>query len=177
LHLASPFVLKEPKDKMEMINPAVNGTLFVLRAASRLAVKPLRVVLTSSIASIAYGSDPTTTIYGDDTWTDPNNPKFPIKTYYESKVLAERAAWDFVNSLPPENKIELATVLPALVLGPMIANNECESVTVIKNMLMGKFFSLLLSQRLNSVMLFILNRKNCRFAKYSNGNLLCIRRC
>ena len=57
-HVASPFPINEPRDKNELIKPAVEGTLHVLRAASRLEIPPKRVIITSSTASIAYGMFP-----------------------------------------------------------------------------------------------------------------------
>lgn len=86
LHVASPFVVAEPRDENELITPAVEGTKRVIAAAQRAGLK--RLVLTSSIVAIIGGH--ASGRYGPDTWSDTNAP---IGTYLKSKPLAERAAW------------------------------------------------------------------------------------
>jgi nucleoside-diphosphate-sugar epimerase len=197
LHVASPFVIDEPKDKMVLITPAVEGTLRVLRAAAKTSPRPARVVVTSSTASIAYGRDvnavePLT----DEDWTILDDPTHPEGAYIQvnyrrfcnfftlltncyqsnlylsylqshrlsiylslslslslylsishslslslsqqSKTLAEKAAWDFVASLPADKRFELATINPTLVLGPMLSGSSCASVDLIRDILTGK---------------------------------------
>lgn len=85
MHLASPFVIAEPKDENEMITPAVEGTKRVIKAAMRAGVK--RMVLTSSIVSMTSGKP--SGKYGSDSWSDTNQA---IGAYSKSKTLAERAA-------------------------------------------------------------------------------------
>lgn len=136
LHVASPFVIDEPADKNVLIVPAVEGTLRVLRAASRLSIKPKRVIVTSSVAAVAYGS--VKPQYTDNDWTVWDDPKHPIGAYVESKVKAERAAWDFLESLPANDRFELATINPTLVLGPMLSQSDCSSVSIIRKILMAE---------------------------------------
>ena len=90
LHVASPFPPKQPKDPDELIVPARDGTLRVLRAA--LGAGAERVVITSSVAAIGGGAteEPLT----EEDWTDLDNPQ--LSPYVRSKTVAERAAWDFV---------------------------------------------------------------------------------
>lgn len=133
LHVASPFPIAEPKDPDELIKPAVEGTLRVLRAASNLPKVPKRVVVTSSVASIAYGHKKD--VYTDEDWT---NTEENIGAYTKSKALAERAAWKFVEELPAEKKFELATVNPSLVLGPMLSTAGCSSADIVKQILLGE---------------------------------------
>jgi nucleoside-diphosphate-sugar epimerase len=139
-HVASPFPLKTPKDKNDLIKPAVEGTLHVLRAAAAASPPPSRVVVTSSFAAIGYGqeSNPDKPYNENDNWTVVDDPQHPINAYTESKTLAERAAWDFVESLPAEQRFELVTVNPSLVQGPMLSSNGCSSAQVAKDLLTGK---------------------------------------
>src|SRR5262249_30227200 len=92
LHVASPFPANAPKDENELIVPAREGALRVLRAARDAGVK--RVVLTSSFAAIGYGQKPTDRPFTEQNWTDPGAEG--VTPYVKSKTLAERAAWDFV---------------------------------------------------------------------------------
>ena len=87
MHVASPFVLAQPKDENEMIVPAVEGTKRVIAAAQRARVK--RLVLTSSTFAIIAGKD--SGRYGTDAWSDTNAN---IGAYAKSKTMAERAAWE-----------------------------------------------------------------------------------
>ncbi|RYD95421.1 MAG: NAD-dependent epimerase/dehydratase family protein, partial [Sphingomonadales bacterium] len=91
-HVASPFPISQPKDEQELIRPAVEGTLRVLRAARDAGVK--RVVLTSSFAAIGYGHGERSAAFTEADWTDVNGPA--VQPYMKSKTLAERAAWDFI---------------------------------------------------------------------------------
>src|SRR5215469_9164300 len=92
LHVASPLPPSVPKDENELIVPAREGTLRVLRAARDARVK--RVVLTSSFAAIGYGHKPRSVPFDETSWTDANGEG--VLPYVKSKALAERAAWDFV---------------------------------------------------------------------------------
>ena len=92
LHVASPIFLRIPKDENEMIRPAVEGTLRVLKAARDAGVK--RVVMTSNFGAVGYSHTDTTKVITEESWTDPNEKG--LSAYNKSKVLAERAAWDFM---------------------------------------------------------------------------------
>lgn len=88
LHVASPFTISEPKCPDDLIRPAVDGTLRVLRAASQLTVPPKRVVVTSSTVAITEGHSKET--FNDDDWSCLEQTKIPVNSYGRSKTLAER---------------------------------------------------------------------------------------
>jgi len=115
LHLASPFPGEEPKDEAELVRPAVDGTLRVLRAATAAGVR--RVVLTSSIAAIAFGHAPADRTFTEEDWTDLEGK---VRAYERSKTLAEQAAWDFCRAAENRGRIELAVINPGLVMGPLL---------------------------------------------------------
>lgn len=129
LHVASPFPLGQPKDEDELIVPAREGALRVLRAAREAGVR--RVVLTSSFAAIGYGHGRADTVYDETVWTDVDGPG--VTAYAKSKTLAERAAWDFVADGGPE----LATVNPVAVLGPPLGRDVSTSIELVKRLLDG----------------------------------------
>lgn len=118
-HVASPFPLKVPQDENELIKPAVEGTRRVLSAAARNGVK--RVVLTSSTAAVADGHNNPAGTLSEADWSNLNGS---IQPYPKSKTLAEKAAWDFMESLPEGHSLELAVVNPCLVIGPVIDRRE-----------------------------------------------------
>ncbi len=132
LHVASPFPAGEPKNENDLIIPAREGTLRVLRAAAKAGVP--RLVLTSSMVAVFHGNrDRSTPLTGKD-WSQLD--KGPIGAYAKSKTLAEKAAWDFVAS--PEGKnIALSTVNPGLVLGPAVSKDFGTSLDLIKQMMTG----------------------------------------
>jgi len=130
LHVASPITLKVPKDENEMIVPARDGAVRVLRASSRAGVK--RVVLTSSVAAIAYGV-PRDHAFNEDDWSNTNGRG--LDPYMKSKTIAERAAWDFIASSDNVSGMELATILPGLVLGPVLSAHFSSSGESVKRML------------------------------------------
>jgi nucleoside-diphosphate-sugar epimerase len=92
LHVASPFPMGVPKDENDLIRPACDGALRVLRASRDAGVK--RVVLTSSFAAVGYGHQPQEAPFDETYWTDPTRD---VSAYVKSKTLAERGAWDFVD--------------------------------------------------------------------------------
>lgn len=127
LHVASPFLLKEPKDENELIAPAVEGTKRVIAAAQREGVK--RLVLTSSTFSIIAGKG--TGRYGPDSWSD---TEANIGAYAKSKTLAERAAWKAVEA----GNMELTVVNPGAVFGPSLgAKMDGQSVELMTAMIGG----------------------------------------
>jgi dihydroflavonol-4-reductase len=131
-HVASPFPPAQPKDADELIRPAREGTLRVLRAARDAGVT--RVVVTSSFAAIGYGCGQRDAPYTEADWTDPDGPA--VQPYMQSKTLAERAAWDFVAR--EGNGMELAVVNPVGIFGPALNGDLSTSVFLIQSMLAGK---------------------------------------
>ncbi|MEL7251477.1 MAG: aldehyde reductase [Bacteroidota bacterium] len=131
LHVASPFPFKMPKDENELIKPAVEGTLRVLRAASSAGVK--RVVLTSSFAAIGYSHKDSSLVLTEEHWTDAND--VTISAYVKSKTLAERAAWNFVAT--DNGGMELTTICPRFILGPSLGNRFTTSLTVLQQLFDG----------------------------------------
>lgn len=124
LHLASPFPASEPEDENELIVPARDGALRVLKAARNAGVK--RVVLTSSFAAIGYSIDPKNHVYTEDDWTD---PKTAIPPYIKSKTIAEKAAWTFIEKEGGE--LELTVINPVGIFGPILGGISSTSVDVV----------------------------------------------
>jgi dihydroflavonol-4-reductase len=131
LHVASPFPAGIPKNEAELIVPARDGALRVLRAARDAGVR--RVVLTSSFAAIGYGHPPRATPYDETDWTDPARPG--IAAYAKSKTLAERAAWEFVAR--EGGGLELSVVNPVAVFGPVLGPDYSTSILLVKRLMDG----------------------------------------
>jgi len=131
LHVASPFPPGVPKSDDELIVPARDGALRVLRASSEAGVK--RVVMTSSFAAVGYGHPPRTTPFTEADWSDPESKE--TGPYPKSKTIAERAAWDFVSS--EGRGLELAVVNPVGVLGPVLGPDFSTSILMIQRFMDG----------------------------------------
>jgi dihydroflavonol-4-reductase len=116
IHVASPIPSHPPRDENELIVPARDGTLRVLRAASEHGAR--RVIVTSSISAV-YSGHPRD---GSHVFTEADFSRLdaPITAYDKSKTIAELGAWDFVHSLPADKRLELVTVNPGFVLGPIL---------------------------------------------------------
>lgn len=115
-HVASPVPNPPPKHEDDFIIPAREGTLRVLRAALEAGVE--RVVLTSSLAAVCLGhpSKPSR-VFDEHDWS---RLDADLPAYDKSKTLAERAAWDFVEGLNGDRRLELVAINPGLVLGPVL---------------------------------------------------------
>ncbi|XP_064638473.1 uncharacterized protein LOC135494439 isoform X2 [Lineus longissimus] len=132
IHVASPFPNAQPKDEKEVIEPAVEGTKNVLKACVVEKVK--RVVLTSSCVAVSGGltaNDPEK-VFAEEDWSDPEKV---TEAYTKSKTLAEKAAWDYVKELSVEDKIEIATINPGYVLGPVVHGTAGTSTELCRRLL------------------------------------------
>ncbi|MEU6818162.1 NAD-dependent epimerase/dehydratase family protein [Streptomyces sp. NPDC046860] len=128
LHVASPLGARESGD---LLTPARDGTLRVLRAATAAGVK--RVVLTSAANAASPSSYADEGVTDESLWTDPDDPA--LIPYRRAKTLAERAAWDFMAG--HDGPTELTTVLPGAVFGPVLTPNAEGSVGIVARMLTG----------------------------------------
>jgi nucleoside-diphosphate-sugar epimerase len=124
-HVASPIPPAQPEDPDELILPAREGTLRVLRSACEAGVR--RVVLTSSFAAVGYSPKPVRD-YTEADWTDPDTPGLP--PYPRSKAIAERAAWEFLEQHPGDT--ELVVLNPTFIIGPSLVTSLRSSLVAIK---------------------------------------------
>lgn len=131
LHVASPFPPAIPAHEDELIIPAREGALRVLRAARDAGVK--RVVLTSSYAAIGYGQKPKNRPNNEEDWTDPNGED--VRAYVKSKTLAEKAAWDFIAR--EGGALELSVVNPVGVFGPVLGPDYSTSILLVQRLMDG----------------------------------------
>lgn len=131
LHVASPFPPKQPKNPDELILPAREGTLRVLRTALDHDVK--RIVVTSSIAAIRLAKGAQAKVLDEDDWTDPDDPS--LTPYVRSKTIAELAAWDLVNQRGEQDR--LTTINPGAIIGPVLHDDVSYSLQAIQRLLDG----------------------------------------
>ncbi len=131
-HIASPVVIDQPKDPNELIAPAREGTLNVLKAAKNAGIK--RVVITSSDSAVSQHEDADKRVQHAGDWSDINMPR--ISPYALSKTIAERAAWEYVDGY---DDLELVTINPALVLGPALESDYGSSLEALVLLLKGSY--------------------------------------
>jgi len=133
IHVASPFIIEEPKDENTLIKPALEGTLRALNAASK-SENIKKVVLTSSMASIAYGHN--RDICNENDWTDISKD---VGAYIKSKTISEKAAWDYLSN-KSSTSFALCTIHPGMVFGPLLNKKSIgASASLILNMIKGKY--------------------------------------
>lgn len=135
LHVASPFPRRQPKNADELIVPAREGTLRVLRASLDAGVQ--RIVATSSVAAVR--NDRGGALHGErklteEDWSDPDGPH--MTPYARSKVLAERAAWDLMRERGQEQR--LVTIQPGAIVGPVLGRDRSYSLQAIARLLAGQ---------------------------------------
>lgn len=131
-HTASPFVTTMPKDRNDLIRPAVEGTERALSAGLRAGVE--RVVLTSSMAAVAYGHDRARTApFTAADWTNLNGRD--VNAYVESKARAERRAWELMDAAGRHG--DLVTINPGGILGPLLDDDPGTSAALIVRLLNG----------------------------------------
>lgn len=133
-HVASPIPSAPPRDPDELIVPARDGTLRVLRSSLDSGVH--RVVMTSSLAAVLYGVDRRGRVFTEADWSNPDDPR--IGAYEQSKTIAERAAWTFMSEVAGD-RMELATINPGLVLGPMYGSASSTSNEAVAKLMNRDF--------------------------------------
>jgi len=131
LHVASPFPAGGPRHEDDLIVPARDGALRVLRASRDAGIQ--RVVLTSSFAAIGYGPQRLDRPLTEDNWTDPATPG--LSAYVRSKTIAERAAWDFIAR--EGGALQLAVINPVGVLGPILGTDYSTSIELVQRLMNG----------------------------------------
>jgi dihydroflavonol-4-reductase len=132
LHVASPVPAVDPKSDDELVRPARDGALRVLNASRDAGVK--RVVMTSSIFAIIYGRGEREAPFTEADWTDETNLE-DTSPYDRAKTIAERAAWAWLKA--EGGALELTTVNPAVVLGPVLGADFSTSLEIVKKLLDG----------------------------------------
>src|SRR6202034_3339582 len=128
-HVASPIPSTQPKDPDELIVPAREGTVRVLKAARDAGAR--RVVLTSSFAAVGY-SPKAVRDYTEADWTDPETPGLP--PYPRSKAIAERAAWDFIET---GGDTQLVVMNPTFIAGRSLVSTLRSTLTAFKAIIEG----------------------------------------
>jgi nucleoside-diphosphate-sugar epimerase len=131
LHVASPFPAGIPRNADELIVPARDGALRVLRAARDAGA--CRVVLTSSFAAVGYGHPEQQQAFDEATWTDLSG--HDVSAYVKSKTLAEHVAWDFIKR--EGGGLELSVVNPVGVFGPVMGADYATSILLVKKLMDG----------------------------------------
>jgi dihydroflavonol-4-reductase len=132
LHVASPFPAVQPKNPDDLVIPARDGTIRVLRTALRAGAR--RVVVTSSSAAVRNAGAPALSrALTEDDWADPGNPG--LSPYARSKTIAERSAWDYAESISATDR--LAVVNPGAIIGPLLGGHRSFSLQTVERLLDG----------------------------------------
>jgi len=132
LHVASPLPSANPKDDDELVRPARDGALRVLKASRDAGVK--RVVMTSSTAAVCYGYGGRSEPFTEADWSDPTD-RSDSSAYERSKMIAERAAWAWHKA--EGGALELVTICPGAVLGPVLGRDFSASIEIVRKLLDG----------------------------------------
>ena len=140
VHTASPFLTqkgvfsgKVKNVKKDLIDPAVNGTISVLKGCAKYKVK--KCVITSSSATMFYKKDPKIVNFGPQSWSDEE----ACDPYTLSKLLADKAVWKFMKMLPEERRFRVSTIHPGLAMGPTFTKTSFESQQIMCNVMNGTF--------------------------------------
>jgi len=131
MHVASPFPPGLPQHEDELIVPAREGALRVLRASRDAGVK--RVVLTSSFAAIGYGLKAQKAPFDETNWSDLKGEG--VQPYIKSKTIAEQAAWDFISK--EGASLELSVINPTGIFGPVLGPDFSNSISIVKRLMDG----------------------------------------
>ena len=132
MHVASPLLDREPKDQDEIIRPAHEGLMRAIKSSVKNKVK--RFVMTSSFSAIGYGH--VKDVFDESHWTDTTQK---IGAYNKSKAIAEKAMWDYLDSLKDEEKIEAVAINPTLVIGASLSDDVGTSNVFLQKMLDGSY--------------------------------------
>jgi dihydroflavonol-4-reductase len=131
LHVASPVPAAAPEHEDDLLRPAREGTLRVLRASQAAGVS--RVVITSSLYAIVHCDKRARgELLDESDWSDLDRS---LPAYDKSKTVAERAAWTFIEGLSGDRPMELVVVNPGYVLGPSLLGADNTSNELVRKLL------------------------------------------
>jgi dihydroflavonol-4-reductase len=135
LHTASPYIVNVKDSQKELVDPAVNGTLNVLKACEK-STTVKRVVITSSLAAIT--DEPhSDKVFSEADWNEKSDLK--RNPYFYSKVCAEKAAWSYLDAHKDTCGFDIVTINPFMVIGPSLGPSLNESNKVIRDLMHGKY--------------------------------------
>lgn len=134
MSVASPVILGDvdAQDEEAINKQAIEGVQRILRAAEVSQVK--RVIMTANFGAVGFSNKDKSSVTTEKNWTNPNEKGLSV--YEKSKLLAEQAAWRFVNAI--DNHIEFATINPVAILGPSLNEHMSQSFQFVKNIANGK---------------------------------------
>jgi len=135
-HTASPYVIKVEDPQKQLVDPALNGTLNVLRACEK-SHNVKRVVLTSSVAAI---TDSPSGVLNENVWNKKSS--LTRNPYYYSKTLAEAEAWKFVQGVgqsSTKKNFDLVVMNPWVIMGPAFDNALNESNKILVDIMTGGY--------------------------------------
>ena len=136
-HAAASVRMTAKNPQKDIVDPAVDGTRFVLDSVARQG-DARRVVLTSSVAAIEDDDAPQGHCFTEDQWNE--TATLETSPYPLAKTLSERAAWEFVETLEGDERFELVSICPSYVLGPVLAEVHVRSSpTLIRDLLVRAF--------------------------------------
>lgn len=135
MHTASPYIVNVKDSQTELVDPAVNGTLNVLKSCKKTnTVK--RVIITSSLAAIT--DEPhNDKVFSEADWNEKSDLK--RNPYFYSKVCAEKAAWKYLNENKAQCSFDIVTINPFMVIGPSLGPTLNESNKVIRDLMHGEY--------------------------------------
>ena len=93
-----------------------------------------RIVMTANFGAVGFSHHDSQTSTTEQDWTDPNEPG--LSPYEKSKLLAEQAAWAYVDQRHPS--FEFNTVNPVAILGNSLDDHVSGSFTLIKQLIDGR---------------------------------------
>ncbi|KAG8992525.1 methylglyoxal reductase (NADPH-dependent) gre2 [Tulasnella sp. JGI-2019a] len=148
-HVASPIFMAE--DPQVLIVPAIKGTTGMLNSVKEYGKNVKRVVITSSAMTIHSNKflDPSHTgeiIMDETNWNttaikeveEKGKGASIFEKYRASKVLAEQAAWKFMDDNKGSIAFDLVTILPTIVYGPMLHDiPSAEALKLSATMFLG----------------------------------------
>jgi len=134
IHTANPMPNDGKQEESELVQPAVNGIKYLLNACYKSGSQIKRVIYTSSTATVSgeYETYENGKVYNENDYASPETSQ----PYIKGKILAERAAWEFIKT--HNNCFELSVINPGFIIGPILLNKKCSSMTIVENLLMCK---------------------------------------
>lgn len=129
IHTAAPMPIEFPARFEDVSKATVEGTIAVLNACKAHSVSKL--ILTSHYGAINHVDELDRPDEFDETiWSDESVPNF--QHVHRSKLLAEKAAWDFVKDGAP---FTLITLVPTLLVGPSLLPRPNTSSAFLSRMI------------------------------------------
>lgn len=131
MSVAAPVFVNGESNADALAQIATDGTLRILHAANAAGVR--RVIMTGNFGAVGFSNLDRERLTTEADWTNPEQRGLSL--YERSKLLAEQAAWQYVQR--PDVPLQLTVINAGAMLGPALGDHVSGSFGILRSLVDG----------------------------------------